>query len=159
VKGKHAAMAARREAETAMAVAERLADKNAELRHRTRLVESDAAMVPALRARIRELEDLAERSSSPRIEQMRARMAEMEAEHTAERAALHAFIAEMAQNSGITLRAALLKASDFGLKFDAPLVNSRQWRRYVSSKPDAVAEIARDVFTSTGQIATATSDR
>lgn len=96
MKGKHAAIAARRQAEAATAVAERLADKNAELRLRTRQVETDAAMVPALRGRIRELEVQIEESAFPRVRALEDALEAQRAEFVERHGDLHAAAFELA---------------------------------------------------------------
>lgn len=81
-RGKHSAIAARRQAEAALELAERLGDKNADLRARARRVEADAARVPALEARIRIVIEERDAAVSPILarerEEARSRIAEME---------------------------------------------------------------------------------
>lgn len=78
-RGKEAASAARRRHEAALQLAERLADKNAELKARTRKVETDASHLPAVRRRIAELERQVAACTSPELERERAkRQAESE---------------------------------------------------------------------------------
>jgi hypothetical protein len=82
-RGKHAAEAARRRYETSLEVVDRLTEKNAELKIRTRRVEAAAARVPALEARIRDLETQLETLVTPHVERMRElhemRQAELQA--------------------------------------------------------------------------------
>lgn len=70
-RGKHAAMAARRRYETTLVLAERLADKNAELKTRARKVEADAAHLPAAMKRIAELEKQLDEGVTPALRKER----------------------------------------------------------------------------------------